>query len=259
MPSPPPGRDADARARLFARLPACRALPESAAYELLKDFPVAPPALHLACGDGQLGLALSRGRFTFAAGADPDPAAARDAYRTGLYGRVTAGPLDRLPHPDGSFRTVLLAAPLLFGAPPDAVCREAARLLAPDGLFVAALPLAGARGVRRRLRAAALAAAGYEPTPAGDAGAWIAGLESAGLPISRRGGDGGRAGGWLAALLSLNLGKARLYARILGRPLPFPGLHRRTVAPAAAALERLARALGAGGTEHVLLVARRPS
>lgn len=260
---PPPARAISAQDdpfRLFRRLPLCRAFAEHAAASLLNDLPIVPPALDLRCGDGQIGLTLSRGRFPFAAGSESDRRAARAALATGLYARVTVGPPDRLPYPDGHFRTILCTGPLGSDAPPDAVFREVRRLLAPGGLFALALPAGGSVGARARLRSAALRSAGLPAARCAGCATpeeLVGTLAAAGLRVARRAGTGGALSGWLVALASLHLAKARVYARLLARPLPFPGLHRRMIAPVGVALCRLAALLDRAGEEHLLLLARR--
>jgi ubiquinone/menaquinone biosynthesis C-methylase UbiE len=92
------------------------------------------PALEIGVGTGRFAAALS---IEF--GIDPAAGALRLAAARGITVSRATG--EALPFGDGSFRAVLLVTTLCFAENPEAVFREAARVLRPAGhLLVGDIP-----------------------------------------------------------------------------------------------------------------------
>jgi SAM-dependent methyltransferase len=123
---------------LARRVPLNHAIWRAAEAAVLTDVPMARPILDIGCGDGmfarmlfdepiEVGVDLSISKLHEARGSA--------AYREVRYADATA-----LPFEDGRFGTVFSNCVLEHIPDVDAVCREAARVLRPGGLFVFTVP-----------------------------------------------------------------------------------------------------------------------
>ena len=101
----------------------------------------------LGCATGALTLALAQSGCR-AVGVDISPAMlarARAKAPDGEQVRWVESDLAKLPFPDGTFARALVHVTLEFVASPQRVLDEAVRVLAPEGILVVGLVLAGGR------------------------------------------------------------------------------------------------------------------
>lgn len=105
-----------------------------------------PPGigLDLGCGDGRLTRVLSEevGGLRLV-GLDVDPLETALAEGERLYERVHTSTAERIPEPDASFGFVLSVSVMEHIPNLDAVLREVARVLRPDGRLITTVPSIG--------------------------------------------------------------------------------------------------------------------
>jgi SAM-dependent methyltransferase len=96
------------------------------------------PVLDIGCGDGTFASILFDEAVDL--GIDPDRRELSAARRTRAYRELLPCLGSAIPRADGSFRTIFSNSVLEHIPDVEAVCREARRLLAPDGRFYATVP-----------------------------------------------------------------------------------------------------------------------
>ena len=96
------------------------------------------PILDIGCGDGIFAKILCA--ETVDTGIDLDPTEIERARWQGIYKELMVCPGDRIPKPDGSYRTIVSNSVLEHISDLLPVLKEAHRLLSPDGLFYVTIP-----------------------------------------------------------------------------------------------------------------------
>jgi len=111
------------------------------------------PILDLGCGEGKF-AAIVFPKSGLDVGLDLDDEMIRDALASGAYVSAVRGDGRRFPFPDSSFGTVFSNSVIEHIDDLDPVLNEIARVLKPDGRFVATVPVTGLRDglfVKRKL------------------------------------------------------------------------------------------------------------
>lgn len=113
-----------------------------ALYLFAADLAPGRRVLDLGCGTGYGSACLAEAGAAAVLGLDPDPACIEYARRrfSGPRVRFAAGEAEGLAEPPGSFDLVFAASLLPHLASPAAALGGVARLLDPEGTFVAAVP-----------------------------------------------------------------------------------------------------------------------
>lgn len=105
---------------------------------VLAAVPMHRPILDIGCGDGLFARLLFERPVEV--GVDLSISQLVKARQSGAYERVETADATSLPFPDASFATVFSNCVLEHIPEVDAVCREAARVLRPGGVFVFTVP-----------------------------------------------------------------------------------------------------------------------
>ena len=124
--------------RYLAVAPAALALERSAECEIHAHNQWQSPILDIGCGDGIFAKILCA--ETVDTGIDLDPKEVERARQQEIYRELIVCPGDRIPKPDGNYRTIFSNSVLEHIPDLLPVLKEAHRLLSPDGIFFVTLP-----------------------------------------------------------------------------------------------------------------------
>ncbi len=124
--------------RYLCHAPMALALERAAESEIYRRFAVIPPVLDLGCGEGLFAEMIFTGGLD--TGVEPDPDEIRNARRRGNYRELIQTTGDRIPKPDGHYRTIISNSVLEHIPKLDPVLREVYRLLHADGRFYFTAP-----------------------------------------------------------------------------------------------------------------------
>jgi len=124
--------------RYLALAPAALALERAVECEIHIRHQWRSPILDIGCGDGIFAKVLCAEKVD--TGIDLDPAEVARARQQAIYKELIVCSGDRIPKPDGSYRTIFSNSVLEHIEDLLPVLREAHRLLAPDGLFYITIP-----------------------------------------------------------------------------------------------------------------------
>ena len=130
--------NADFFCRYLALAPAALALERSIECEIHARNQWQSPILDIGCGDGIFAKILRTEPVD--TGIDPDPTEVERARRQGIYKELLVCAGDRIPKPDGSYRTIFSNSVLEHIPDLLPVLKEAHRLLSPEGLFYVTIP-----------------------------------------------------------------------------------------------------------------------
>jgi SAM-dependent methyltransferase len=106
--------------------------------EILSRQTFEKPVLDIGCGDGHFAGILFSENVDL--GIDPQEKEINKARTTGMYDELIVCFGDRIPKPNGSFRTIFSNSTLEHIPNVRPVIQEAARLLAPGGYFFVTIP-----------------------------------------------------------------------------------------------------------------------
>ena len=102
------------------------------------DKPFEHPILDLGCGDGLFSYILFDENIDTGVDLNDDELAC--AKKLNCYDELICCPGDKIPRPDGHFRTIFSNSVLEHIKPLEPVLKEAHRLLSPDGRFYLTVP-----------------------------------------------------------------------------------------------------------------------
>jgi SAM-dependent methyltransferase len=123
----------DVIAPYVAVAPAALAFERSLECRLYPTVPFEHPVLDLGCGEGLLARVLFQEQID--TGIDPNPRELERARQLGAYCELIECYGDRIPKPDGSYRTVFSNSVLEHIPDVEPVFAEVFRILAPNGRF----------------------------------------------------------------------------------------------------------------------------
>lgn len=124
--------------RYLSEAPAALALERTAECELLSQQAFVRPVLDIGCGDGIFAAILFKDEIDL--GIDINPVEIEHARKLGKYKELIACPGDRIPVPDGAFRTAFSNSVMEHIPDLPPVLAEANRVLAQGGTLYLTLP-----------------------------------------------------------------------------------------------------------------------
>jgi SAM-dependent methyltransferase len=136
MPEPDAGALLDSALRMWPDRPG-KAVFRTLDALMLHRVPLRPPVLDLGCGNGEFATLTGA---AMAVGIDRSVMASRAAAASGRYGHVVAADLHALPFRARLFAGAHCNSTLEHVEHPDAVLREAARVLRPGGILALTVP-----------------------------------------------------------------------------------------------------------------------
>jgi SAM-dependent methyltransferase len=105
---------------------------------IMERVPMGAKVLEMGCNSGGLSMLLIRERSCFCYGVDVAPEMVMRALNKGMVANV--GPAEKTEHEDGYFDVVVASELLEHVFDPDAVLKEAVRVLRSGGKFVGSVP-----------------------------------------------------------------------------------------------------------------------